>query len=228
MGAVSSNIKAVLSNVDPLIGTKTREDKLAVVFNYVDKKKDGVIDMSELTLMAEKLDKRGLEEVRQEFIKLDQDQDGVITLDEFTDYYMEQLGAYEDQEFTFWCHAILHLKHYGLSKLYKHGMINEKGEDAYRAKKANKKKKEEEDAKKLAAEMNIDPVAFRKAKSRKMELKRIKMIVEGTGSLCDYSDGEVQGTRKKIKKLKAAAKVIGHFGAHLSDERASAKLSQGF
>ena len=39
MGAVSSNIKAALSNVDPLIGTKTREEKLAVVFNYVDKKK---------------------------------------------------------------------------------------------------------------------------------------------------------------------------------------------
>eukprot|EP00942_MAST-04A_sp_MAST-4A-sp1_P015029 g15029.t1 len=92
MGGVTSNLKKALANVDPLIGTKTREEKLAVVFKYVDKKKDGVVDMSELSLMAEKLDKRGVEEVRQEFIKLDQDQDGVITLDEFTDYYLEQLG----------------------------------------------------------------------------------------------------------------------------------------
>ena len=100
MGGVTSNLKKALANVDPLIGTKTREEKLAVVFKYVDKK-DGVVDMSELSLMAEKLDKRGVEEVRQEFIKLDQDQDGVITLDGFTDYYLEQLGAYEDQSLNF-------------------------------------------------------------------------------------------------------------------------------
>ena len=228
MGGVTSNLKKALANVDPLIGTKTREEKLAVVFKYVDKKKDGVVDMSELSLMAEKLDKRGVEEVRQEFIKLDQDQDGVITLDEFTDYYLEQLGAYEDQEFEFWCHAILHLKHYGMSQLYKHNLINEKGEDLNRMKIATKKEKEEKRALKIAAEMNVDPVSLRKAKSRKMELKRIKMIVEGTGSLCDYSDGEAKGAHGKLKKLKAAAKMIGHFSAHLTDERASAKQSQGF
>ena len=228
MGGVTSNLKKALANVDPLIGTKTREEKLAVVFKYVDKKKDGVVDMSELSLMAEKLDKRGVEEVRQEFIKLDQDQDGVITLDEFTDYYLEQLGAYEDQEFEFWCHAILHLKHYGMAQLYKHNFINEKGEDLNRVKIATKKEKEEKRALKIAAEMNVDPVSLRKAKSRKMELKRIKMIVEGTGSLCDYSDGEAKGAHGKLKKLKAAAKMIGHFSAHLTDERASAKQSQGF
>ena len=228
MGGVTSNLKKALANVDPLIGTKTREEKLAVVFKYVDKKEDGVIDMSELSLMAEKLDKRGVEEVRQEFIKLDQDQDGVITLDEFTDYYLEQLGAYEDQEFEFWCHAILHLKHYGMAQLYKHNLINEKGEDLNLVKIATKKEKEEKRALKIAAEMNVDPVSLRKAKSRKMELKRIKMIVEGTGSLCDYSDGEAKGAHGKLKKLKAAAKMIGHFSAHLTDERASAKQSQGF
>lgn len=228
MGGVTSNLKAALANMDPLIGTKTREEKLAVVFKYVDKKADGVVDMSELSLMAEKLDKRGLEEVRQEFIKLDQDQDGVITLDEFSDYYLEQLGAYEDQEFEFWCRAILHLRHYGMAQLYKHNLINEKGEDLYRAKITNNKKEEDRRAIELAEAMNVDPVSLRKAKSRKMELKRIKMIVEGTGSLCDYSDGEAQGAHKKIKKLKAAAKIIGHFGSHLADERASAKQSQGF
>ena len=228
MGGVTSNLKTVLANMDPLIGTKTREEKLAVVFKYVDKKNDGVIDMSELSLMAEKLDKRGVEEVRQEFIKLDQDQDGVITLDEFTDYYLEQLGAYEDQEFEFWCHAILHLRHYSMAQLYKHNLINENGEDMNRLKISNKKKEEEKRAIELAEAMNVDPVSLRKARSRKMELKRIKMIVEGTGSLCDYSDGEVQGAHKKFKKLKAAAKIIGHFGSHLADERASAKQSQGF
>ena len=115
-----------------------------------------------------------------------------------------------------------------MSQLYKHNLINEKGEDLNRVKIATKKEKEEKRALKIAAEMNVDPVSLRKAKSRKMELKRIKMIVEGTGSLCDYSDGEAKGAHGKLKKLKAAAKMIGHFSAHLTDERASAKQSQGF
>jgi len=59
---------------------------------------------------------------------------------------LEQLGAYEDQEFEFWCHAILHLKHYGMSRLYKHNLINEKGEDLNRVKIATKKEKEEKRA----------------------------------------------------------------------------------
>ena len=61
-----------------------------------------------------------------------------------------------------------------MAQLYKHNLINEKGEDLNRMKIATKKEKEEKRALKIAAEMNVDPVSLRKAKVGKWNLNVLK------------------------------------------------------
>jgi hypothetical protein len=230
MGAAASVLTKVglADSVNPLLGLKTREEKLAKVFVRMDKNQDGHLDMGELACIAEKLDKAGVEEVRREFIRLDQDEDGVVTQAEFVDYYLDQLEGYEEREFEFWCMAYIHLKHYSTAELFRAGIVDESGEDMYRKNKRLKKEEDERRAKKLAEEMHVDPVMLRKAKNRKMEKQRIQMIVNGSGSLCVYDDDESHGGRKKLKKLKAAAKMIGHMASHLADEKAHAEKRKGF
>ena len=230
MGAAAGVLTALglAESVDPLMGLKTREEKLEKVFSHMDKNEDGHLDMGELACISEKLDKAGVEEVRREFIRLDQDEDGIVTQAEFVDYYLDQLEGYEDREFNFWCMAYIHLKHYSTAQLFRAGIVDENGEDVYRKRKRLKKEEDERRAKKLAEEMHVDPVMLRKAKSRKMEKKRIQMIVNGSGSLCVYEEDESHGGHKKMKKLKAAAKMIGHMASHLADEKAHSQKRHGF
>ena len=119
MGAAAGVLTALglAESVDPLMGLKTREEKLEKVFSHMDKNEDGHLDMGELACISEKLDKAGVEEVRREFIRLDQDEDGIVTQAEFVDYYLDQLEGYEDREFNFWCMAYIRI--FFLHVLYK-------------------------------------------------------------------------------------------------------------
>ena len=44
MGGVTSNLKAALANMDPLIGTKTREEKLEIIKDVFENRKKLIID----------------------------------------------------------------------------------------------------------------------------------------------------------------------------------------
>ena len=195
--------------IDPLAGLKTREEKLEKVFTHVDRYDVGEVTMGELCCMAEKLDKNGLEEVRREFIKLDQDQDGKISKMEFVDYYLDQLENYEEQEFDFWCLAIYHLRHYSKAELYKVGVIDEHGEDTYQKKRRLKQEAEEARIKKLAEDMYVDPVQLKRSQNKKMELQRIQMIVNGSGSLNEYDETEILAKEAKENRRKARMKGAG-------------------
>ena len=101
-------------SANQLVG-KSRTEMLKMCFEHLDKsdgEHDGNITLSNLMCMADELTPAEIENVRQDFVKMDRHNRNQVNLEEYIEYYTLQLADADDEEVRIFVGAVLNSTHW--------------------------------------------------------------------------------------------------------------------
>ena len=184
---------------------KTRAEILEMCFRHLDKDEEDFLTLANMMCIIDELTPSEIEGVRQDFIKIDRKEKGVIELEDFIEYYTNQLADASEEEFRIFCEAILNSTHWSHRKLEQAGIFDI-GDDSA------KKEKEREILLRIQEEQRLEEQML-KVREQKKSLKRVHMIAKGEGSMVEWPGKYVKEKRHEVGRLKARMMMLGHFAA---------------
>ena len=204
MGAAASQMVFGGVSATAFIG-KTRPEILEMCFRHLDKDDEDALTLANLMCIVDELTPAEIEGVRQDFVKIDRLDKGKIELEDFIEFYTNQLADASEEDFRIFCEAILNSTHWSDRRLEAAGIFDI-GDDSA------KKEAERELLLKIQEDQRLEEEML-KIREQKVSLKRVHMIAKGEGSMVEWPGSYVKKKKQVVGRLKARMMMLGHFAA---------------
>eukprot|EP00946_MAST-07B_sp_MAST-7B-sp1_P003563 g3563.t1 len=186
-------------------------------FRHLDKDDEDELTLANLMCIVDELTPAEIEGVRQDFVKIDRKEKGKIELEDFIEYYTNQLADASEEEFRIFCEAILNSTHWSDRKLEAAGVFDI-GDDSA------KKEAERELLLKIQEDQRVEEQML-KLRAQKISLDRVHMIAKGEGSMIDWPGKYVKEEKKVVGRMKARMMMLGHFAAAHKKQKQEAETA---